>query len=281
MPPPIATPRARALGFGMKRARQARNLKVRELGRLIDVPPQNISSWESGKRVPKIDELATILGVLRVEPAERARLLNLARYANDPNWLIQSVLDGPTLLTTYIDYERSATSMVDWSPGLVPGMLQTPSYTRAIFAKTTHPASHVEHAVRVRFARRERLTGRNPLQCQILLSEAVLRQNIGGPAVMAEQLRHLLSAMRLRTVSLQIVPNGIGYHPGQYGPFIIFGYADLPSIVYMEHYRGSGYLYDELNVADYRKATKILASLALSEQDSADLIEAVLTELEA
>jgi len=102
MPPPIATPRARALGFGMKRARQA--------------------------------------------------------------------------LTTYIDYERTATTMADWSPGLVPGMLQTPAYTRAIFARTTHPESHIEHAVRVRFARRERLVGRSPLQCQVLLNEAVLRQ---------------------------------------------------------------------------------------------------------
>lgn len=280
MSPPFATPRARALGFGMKSARLARDLKVRELGRLTEMLPQNISNWESGKRVPKLEELATILGVLRVGPDERARLFNLARYANDPNWLNQADLDGPTLLTTYVSYERSAVGMVDWSPGLVPGMLQTPAYTRAIFAATAHPKSHVENVVMVRLTRRELLTGRNPLPCRVLLGEAVLHQNIGGPAVMAEQLRYLRSRMQLRNLSVRIVPNAIGYHPGLYGPFIIFDYADLPPIVYLEHYRSSGYVYDEPNVADYRKAIETLASLALSEPDSAHLIDAVIVDLE-
>ncbi|MEV6623980.1 helix-turn-helix transcriptional regulator [Amycolatopsis sp. NPDC051106] len=60
------------------------------------MPPQNISNWESGKRVPKIEELATILGALRVAPDEHARLLNLARFADDPDWLNQAILDGST-----------------------------------------------------------------------------------------------------------------------------------------------------------------------------------------
>ncbi|WP_329044343.1 helix-turn-helix transcriptional regulator [Amycolatopsis sp. NBC_01488] len=281
MPPPFATPRARALGFGMKKARLARNLKVRELGRLTDLLPQNISNWENGRRVPKIEELAMILGALRVGPAERARLFNLARYANDPNWLHQAVLDGPTMLTTYVSYEQAAAGMAGWSPALVPGMLQTPAYTRAIFAGTAHPRSHVENVVMVRLARREMLIGRNPLPCRLLVGEAALHQNIGGPAVMAEQLRYLCSRMQLRNVSVRIVPDGIGYHPGHYGPFIIFDYADLPPIVYLEHYRSNGYLYDDPNVADYRKAIETLSSLALSHQDSAQLIEAVIAELAA
>jgi transcriptional regulator with XRE-family HTH domain len=281
MSPPIATPRARALGFGMKRVRLARHLGVRELGRLTDLVPQNISSWESGRRVPKIEELATILGALRVEPGERARLLNLARTATEPNWLGQAVLDGPMSLTTYVDCERAATGMVSWSPGLIPGLLQTPAYIRAIFATTAHPKSHVENQVMVRLARRELLTGRNPLLCRALLGESALRQNIGDPAVMAEQLRYLSSRMQLPNVSVQIVPNDIGYHPGLYGQFIIFEYADLPAIVYLEHYRGSGYLYDEPNVAGYRKGVEILSSLALNEADSSRLIEEVITDLEA
>ncbi|MET8997503.1 helix-turn-helix transcriptional regulator [Amycolatopsis sp. Hca4] len=281
MPPPIATPRARALGFGMKRARQARNLKVRELGRLVDVLPQNISNWESGKRVPKIDELATILGALRVEPAERARLINLARTATDPNWLDQHAVDGPERLATYLEYERAAASMACWAPAVVPGMLQTPAYIRAIFATMKHPTAHIERHVMVRLARRDLLTGRNPLSCRILLSEAVLHQNIGGPAVMAEQLTYLRSRMRLPSVSVRIVRNGIGYHPGHFGPFIVFDYTDLPSLVYLEHHRGSGYVYDEDDVAGYRAAIDTLSSLALSELDSERLIQGVITGLEA
>jgi transcriptional regulator with XRE-family HTH domain len=256
-------------------------LKVRELGRLVDVPPQNISNWESGKRIPKVEELATILGALRVGPAERARLFNLARTATEPNWLDQHALDGSARLATYIEYERAATSMACWASALVPGMLQTPAYIRAIFATLPHPEGHVENQVMIRLTRRDLLTGRNPLMCGILLSEAVLHQNIGGPAVMAEQLLYLRSRMRLPNVSVRIVPNSIGYHPGHFGPFMIFDYADLPSMVYLEHYRGSAYVYDKHDVAGYRAAIPILSSLALNEQDSDQLIQEVITGLEA
>ena len=134
MSPPIATPRARALGFGLKRVRQERGLGVRELARLTDLPPQNISTWESGKRVPKIEEVATILGALVVEPGERARLLELARNATEPNWLEQHA----PAISAFVEYERTASAMAQWSPGLIPGLLQTPAYIRALFAATSH-----------------------------------------------------------------------------------------------------------------------------------------------
>jgi len=261
----------------MKRARQARNLKVRELGRLIDVPPQNISSWESGKRVPKIDELATILGALRVEPAERARLLNLARYANDPNWLEQHA----PAIATFVEYEQTASAMVQWAPGLVPGLLQTPAYIRALFATTSRQKPDVEKQVMIRMARREVLGPRHALPYRALLSEAVLRQNIGDRQVMAEQLRHVLTVSRARNVSVQVLPDGRGYHPGLYGPFVIFDFDDLPSIVYLELYRGNGYVYNRDHVTDYRGAIETLSALALSEPDSERLIQDVITQLEA
>ncbi|WP_410673432.1 helix-turn-helix domain-containing protein [Amycolatopsis sp. cmx-4-68] len=274
-----ATPRARALGFGIRRARLARRLGVRELGRLTDLVPQNISSWESGKRVPKLEELATILGALRVEPGKREQLLNLARSAHEASWLGQYTLSGPTQLVTYLEYERAASSVFNWSPGLLPGLLQTPAYMKTIFAATARPKRDVDEHIMVRLARRELLTGRNPLQYQAVLSEAVLRQNMGGPAVMAEQLRHLRSTMRLRNVSVRILPDGIGYHPGQYGPFIVFRYDDSPPVVYLEHYRSSAYL--EHDATGYGRAVEILWSLALGEQDSERRIEQVIADLAA
>ncbi|MET8845880.1 helix-turn-helix transcriptional regulator [Amycolatopsis sp. NPDC004625] len=276
MPPPIATPRARALGFGMRRARQARNLKVRELGRMIDVPPQNISNWESGKRIPKVDELATILGALRVEPAERARLVELARTATEPNWLEQHA--PPT--ATFVDYERTATDMFEWASGLVPGLLQTPAYMRAIFAATARPKQDIEKHVMIRLARRDVLRSHPPLEYQAVLGEAVLHQDIGDRSEMAEQLRHLLAASRARNVSVRILPERRGYHPGLYGPFVIFDFEDLPPIVYLEHYRSNGYVYHDDHLADYRAAKATLSALALSEHDSEQLIQGVITELE-
>jgi transcriptional regulator with XRE-family HTH domain len=262
----------------MKRARQARNLKVRELGRMIDVPPQNISNWESGKRIPKIDELATILGALRVGPAERARLVELARTATEPNWLEQH---APPQLATFVEYEQTAASMFEWIPGLVPGLLQTPAYIRALFATTGRAKPDIDKRVMVRLARREVLTGRDPLQYRALIGEAALRQNIGDREVMAGQLNHLLVMARARNVSWRILPSGRGYHPGLYGPFIIFDFYDLPSIVHLEHYRSSGYVYDDHDLADYRAAAESMSALALSEHESGQLVEGLITELEA
>ncbi|RSM34437.1 XRE family transcriptional regulator [Amycolatopsis balhimycina DSM 5908] len=261
----------------MKKAREARNLGVRELGRLTGLIAQNISSWESGRRVPKIEELATILGALRVEPAERARLVNLARTAAEPNWLEQHT---PTI-ATFVEYERTASAMTQWAPGLLPGLLQTPAYIRALFATTSRPKPDVEKQVMIRLARREVLSARHALPYQALLSEAVLHQQIGDRQMMAEQLRHLLTVSRARNVSLRVLPERSGYHPGLYGPFVLFDFDDLPSIVYLELYRGNGYVYNREHVADYRGAVETLSALALSESDSEHLVQGVITELEA
>ncbi len=271
MPPPFATPRARALGFGIKQARLSRKLGVRELARLTLLSPQEISNWERGKRVPKIEEVATILGALRVDPTERARLFELARNADEPDWLAPA---------NFVEYERTAGAMVEWAPNLVPGLLQTAAYMRAIFSASKRPQADVEKHVLARLVRREVLTGRTALPYRVLIGEAALRQNVGDREVMTEQLEHLLTMTNLRNVGARIVPSRCGYHPGLYGPFVILDFEDLPSIVYLEHYRGNGYLYNDDHLADYRTAVEILSALTLSEHDSRQLIQGVVTELE-
>src|SRR3989440_13010313 len=87
MATPFATPRARALGFGLRTCRETRDLGVRELARLIGVHAQELSNWEYGKRIPKVEQVALLLGVLIVEPKERATLLELARTATELSWL--------------------------------------------------------------------------------------------------------------------------------------------------------------------------------------------------
>jgi transcriptional regulator with XRE-family HTH domain len=272
MSPPFATPRARALGFGIKQARLSRKLGVRELARLTLLSPQEISNWERGKRVPKIEEVATILGALRVEPAERERLFDLARNANEPNWLAPA---------TFIEYERTASAMAQWAPSLVPGLLQTPAYIRALFATTPRTKSDVEKQVMIRLARREVLADRHALPYRTFLGEALLRQNVGDREVMAEQLRHIVVVARARNVSVRVLPEACGYHPGLYGPFVLFDFADLPPIVYSELYRGNGYVYNRDHVADYRAAFERMSALALDEFASERLIQGVLAELEA
>src|SRR3569833_1640551 len=134
MATPFATPRARALGFGLRACRTDRDLGVRELARLIGVLPQELSNWEYGKRIPKVEQVALLMGVLVVKTKERARLLELAKNAAEVSWL-EKVMPGVSLKPgTYVQYEREASDLFGWEPVLVPGLLQTPAYARTVLA---------------------------------------------------------------------------------------------------------------------------------------------------
>ena len=279
MPPPIATPRSRALGFGLRKARKARGYGLRELARATGVHAAELSNWELGLRVPKIEEVALLLGQLRVLGEERDRLFELARTAREPNWAEKEMPDAPAILTSLAEYERTAAAIFSWQPMLVHGLLQTPDYARAILARGGTPPQLIEQRLRVRMIRQAALREYRAPECSILLGEAALRQPVGGTETLVEQLRHLLDVPR--RIEVRVVPSGGDYHPGLNGSFSVFEYADLPAIVFLDQYRGSAYLYDEDQVADYKSAAKTMASLALSVADSRAFIEGVATGLEA
>jgi transcriptional regulator with XRE-family HTH domain len=257
-----------------------RKLGVRQLARLAELSPQVISHWESGMRVPRIEQVALLLGALRVEPGERERLLGLARNAREPNWLERAMPGVSPALATYVEYERTATRMFDWEPFVVPGLLQTPGYARAILESHRLPARLIEQQLAVRLRRQEVLTGRYPLECTVFLGEGVLHQRFGEPPVMAEQFRFLVRAAQPRTITIRVVPADVGYHPGLLGHFVLFDFADLPSVVHIEHIRGSAHVYDGDHVVAYRAAAETMSALALSEQDSLALVQGVIAELE-
>lgn len=278
MPPPIATPRSRALGFGLRKARKARGYGLRELARAIGVHPADLSNWELGSRVPKLEEVALLLGQLRVGVEERNRLLELAEHAREPNWLESAVAPD---VTAHAEFERSADAVITWQPILVPGLLQTEDYIRALVALPHRTRDEIEHLTAVKLARQERLRGRHRLDYTVLLGEVALRCGFGGPAVMAEQLQRLLAAMNRENIDLRILPATDHGHPGVWGSFTILEFPTLPPMVFLEQYHGSAYLYDVDQVKAYRAAVKSMTSLALNESDSARLIGEVITELEA
>src|SRR3954452_17687364 len=159
MATPFATPRARALGFGLRACRNDRDLGVRELARLIGVLPQELSNWEYGKRIPKVEQVALLLGVLVVEPGERARLLELAKNAAEVSWL-EKVMPSVSLEPgTYVQYEREASELFGWEPALIPGLLQTPAYARIALAGFGVVGENNERLATARETRRNQLAG--------------------------------------------------------------------------------------------------------------------------
>jgi hypothetical protein len=166
----------------------------------------------------------------------------------------------------------------------VPGLLQTADYAEALFEASARQRSTeaLERAVAVRMIRQERLTDpEEPLELTALVEEAVLHRPVGGPAVMRAQLRYLVDAARLDTVSFQVVPSEVGAHAGLDGAFTILSFDGLgePDMAYVEHPMGAVHIEKEQDVAGARLVFDRVRSAALSPADSVALVERVAAEM--
>lgn len=273
-------PRTRALATLLREARETSGLSVRGLARKLGVAHTTVSRWETGFNVPNMADVATTLAHLGVSGVERTKILAVAEDAARPDWLATGMPKavGGAAIT---DMERTATAMTEWSPLLVPGLLQTADYARAILAGSTRPGPDVETRVLIRLGRRDALTRSRPMQLSALVGESALHGGIGGPAVMLDQLRHLLAMSELAAITLRLVPLSGEWHPGLMGPFILYGFAGDPPIVYLEHYRADAFLYHPGDVAGYQEAAETLGRLALSPDESRVAIRETIRQREA
>jgi transcriptional regulator with XRE-family HTH domain len=273
------TPRAKALAAALRQARDKTGIAGREIARRLDVSHAAVSHWETGKRVPRLEDVASLLALLGVTGDERERILELARHASDPNWLTVGIPGLTQQLAGVMECERTAKFVVEWSPWIIPGLLQSADYARAIIGAGGLPLGDVEARLIVRLGRRDVLSRRDLDELVILIGEPAIRQEIGGPVVMAEQLRYLLR-LAGAGISVQVVPIGKGFHPGLAGPFIFYRFEDSPSIVHIEHHRSSVFVFDENDVAVYEAAVATVRAAALNPTESAALINEVITRLE-
>lgn len=275
------SPRARVLGAWLRDAREAADLGVRELARLLDIGHTNISRWETAERLPRPEDVAMILTAVGVNGAERERLINLARAAGEPNWVTVGVPGASEALDALMEFEKTAKRVTEWSVSVIPGLLQTGDYTRAIMADSGASDQETDARVMLRLTRRDVLTRRNPVTFQALIGESALRQVIGGREVMADQLRHLLRMAEVPAVTLRVVPTGHGWHPGLAGPFELLEFETGRPIVHLEHLRSSLFLYEEEDdLRAYVNAAEMVRTVAMSRDATAGLIAEMITELE-
>jgi len=132
MPGIAGTPRARALAAALREARRSSGFGLRELARKLSISHTQISHWERGERVPNVENVAMMLGALRVSKGDRNNILELARKTGEPNWLTAGASGISAQLAGAIECERAAHTITEWAPMIIPGLLQTPDYARAI-----------------------------------------------------------------------------------------------------------------------------------------------------
>lgn len=277
------TPRTRALAAALRRELDKSPMGIREVSRTLGRSHTTISQWQNGRRVPHPDDVAALLAVVGVTGKRRTEILDLARNAADPDWLAAGVPGVTQQLAGVIECERTAIDIVSWSPLVVPGLLQIADYAKAMHASDDLlTRNEADAKVQLRLSRQGVLTDRKPAPANLvaLIGEPALRQVIGGPEVMIEQLHHVLKATELPTVSVLIVPLGEGWHPGLMGPFAVYNFERSPSIVHLEHHRTGAFLYDDGDVTAYKVASGAVRRAALSPDDSTPFITDVINDME-
>jgi hypothetical protein len=214
----------------------------------------------------------------------RTRLLALAKADRDrrraSGWWKEYTELGD--LIEYIQLEDGAASIRTYQNQLIPGLLQTKQYARAV--AVAHEAwqdpDEIEQFVAAKIARQARLTEEKPLQLWAILSEAVLRQEVGGIPIMREQYERLMDASAMPNVKLQVLPFKAGAHAAMTGPFVIVGFDEPAAldVVYLETVASSQWLEAEEDAHRHRGLFDSVRRAALSPEDSRTLVSDLIKE---
>ncbi|MEV4602234.1 helix-turn-helix transcriptional regulator [Amycolatopsis sp. NPDC049253] len=275
------SPRARAIGAELRRAREDAGLSARTLAARIGVAHTTVGRWESGERSPRPTDVATVLGALGTDHELREELVELSRNTDGRHWVASGLPEQQRQLAALLELERDATRIVNVSPLLIPGLLQTSGYARAIIGAGGVPAGEIETRVAVRIGRRDVIMRRErPAELLALVDESALRRNIGGPAVMAEQLRALDEASCWSNVTLRAIPESAGWHPALEGPFDVLEFVDRTPVVQIENRRSALFFHESVDVEAYRLATDRVQDIAMSPDETRAFIADVLGNLE-
>jgi hypothetical protein len=215
---------------------------------------------------------------------QRAALLVIAREARERGWWHSFFGMLPKPYLTFIGLEAEADWVRTYEPQLMPGLLQTEAYARALRHREPlrRDPEETDSFVAARMARQRHLTRDEPLNLWALLDEAVIRRTVGGNDIMGDQLRHILEAGMLSNVTIQVIPFAAGAHPAMEGSFTILEFPDPadPQLVYLENLTSSLYLEQEKEIAWYRLVFEHAQATALSPEDSRKLIMEAVAELE-
>jgi transcriptional regulator with XRE-family HTH domain len=213
-------------GAELRRARAMAGLSQDQLGQRLGYSGAQVGKVEMGERAPSEDFAQGCDQAFPEAGGLFGRIYQLAR-----RW------DGgyPSWFAEWIDSERRATSLRSWEPLIMPGLLQTAGYARAILAADPETnAGQLEELVAARLERQTIFDRAEPPTLWAVLDESVLHRLIGSRKVMYDQLLHLADASCRSNITVQIVPAEIGAHAGLLGGFAIASLDNAPGTVYME-----------------------------------------------
>jgi transcriptional regulator with XRE-family HTH domain len=239
-----------------------------------------ISKLENASQTITPADVISMAVVYGVSEDERDELVDEVQHATERGWWL-SYGDAVTAkqFDRYVDFESEAVSLVNFEMDLIPGLLQTEEYVRAIAHAFTPSAdqAQIQHRVELRKRRQARLFADQPIEFGAVVNEAALRQQVGGRDVMRTQLKHLGRIAHLPNVSIRMIPFSVGAYPAMGRPFVILSF-DRPEwldVAYQENLNSCIYVEDPEEVEQYTAAYTGVSERALSKDDTLHAIEAL------
>ncbi len=264
-------------------------MSMAEAAEALDCTKGKISRLENGHVPVRTPDLAALMHAYRVQdPETRDRLGAIALRANRrrrEGWWHQY---GSVLGDSYrdqIELEAICDSVRTYEVQLIPGLLQTAEYGRAVTvaSRAWRTAEEIDQFVQVRLARQQRLTGDEPMELWAVLAEGVLRQHVGGPSVMHAQLEQLAAMAERPNITVQVLPFSRGAHSGMFGPYLLLSFPQVTSLdlVLTETPTGNIWMEREPEVAYYRGLFDDARTTALPPTESLALIRRIAKEYRA
>lgn len=258
--------RRRELGAELRRRREAAELSAADIARKLGLSASAVSRIESGHGGVSEVNITAYLAHCGVTARGVAEVLKLAKETED-GYLLR--VDS---LRTLILHETTARQISVSAPSVVPGLLQTEGYARAMISLPGHDHTEVDSRVALRMDRQRLLRGRRAPRFTYFLYEAVLHCPFGGNRVMNEQMLHLAFLADLQHITIRMVPFASGQFATIAGALTLMDFAEHGPVAYLENPTAGVYVENRKAIERYRFYLGQLAKDALNERQSRGLL---------
>lgn len=271
------------LGLRLRERRDNLDLSVGAAAKAVKMQQPNLSAVEAGKKKITAANLAKLAKLYEIEPDERDELETLRVRADQRDWYHRYNWLGEDFLR-FLGLEAGADHVRTYQSAVVPGPLQTTDYALAVI-KGGSPyvrLTELEPRIEVRQARQQRLFDDEPPHVFALLTEAVLRQEIGGREVLRGQLDHLARLATDRdNVEIRVIPFVAGAHAALGGPFHVLSFDSprVPDVVWLDTLTTFSIIERSERVREFVVVLAEASQRALDGQASIDLIRQIIEEL--
>lgn len=267
------TIRSRELGIALQRAAEAKGLRGTQVARKLGWSQSKMSRLYSGKRgSSNVEDISAVLAICGIHSPKRDELLDMARRAFEKGWWQEYGDRLPPELRTLSSYEDAAIAITNFETTVIPGLLQTTDYMRALMRNTPAiPPGEIEERIDARYKRQLIFERAHPAKFMFYIDEYAILRHGPGEEILREQIHHLLRMAIRPYITIRIIPDAVGFHAGQ-EPFKIMEFTEFHPVVFRENQTSVLFLERADTIAGYRRIVQHLDTVAIDERQSLEAL---------